>query len=295
MESKATKVFYAPAKLNLFLHVTGHNDQNYHELESLIAFADLYDELHVTQTKEFNLTISGEFAPLIQNEPVETNLCYRTLQVFEQKTGISPKLHLELIKNIPIAAGMGGGSSDAATFLLALNQLYDTHLSFDELLEMAEVLGADVPVCLYQKTCLVHGIGEELSGFIDHPELYILLVNPRIGLSTQKVFQTFHSSGQPFSPSVLPEVKPQYNSLEDLQALFQNTQNDLLQSALEQAPQLQPLIENLTNLPHCLHANMTGSGATCFAVFSNDKHLKEAYSIFFGSNASFWLKTAKLI
>lgn len=245
----------APAKVNLFLHVLGRREDGYHRIESLFAFADKGDFLRFEPASTWRLEITGPFAHQLEQEP--DNLVTRAAKLLWMgigQTGLPP-VAVELVKNLPVAAGIGGGSSDAAAMLLGLKQAFDLDIRFERLMGLATNLGADVPACLLRKACLVRGIGDEIEplGGLFKP-LSVLLVNPLVPVSTKQVFA--HYSG-PFSPA--------HDDLKsNLEVYIRKGQNDLQVAACKIAPQITFVLKNLGQ-----GARMSGSGATCVGIGKN--------------------------
>ena len=184
----------APAKINLFLRICGKNAQGYHLLDSLVAFTKFGDHLTIEPAHKDELVLIGDFASTINTHPKD-NLVIRALNAFRQSGGGIGPLRIVLEKKIPVGAGLGGGSSDAATLLLAINERSKTPLSQDDLYGIGLKLGADVPVCLTRSCHRIANIGEILCPH-DLPKIdAVLLVNPQVSLSTRDVFTNFSGSG----------------------------------------------------------------------------------------------------
>ncbi len=187
MTGQVTKITsIAPAKINLFLHVTGRKDNGYHELQSVFRRLELADRLAISIKRgPPNITVD---APASLGRP-EDNLVWRAASAFLQTTRCEWDIRIELDKQIPVGAGLGGGSSDAASVLLALNELSGGMVSAVDLQEMALGLGADVPFFLLGRDAWVEGVGEVITP-IEMPDRWFLLVNPRVHVSTQEIFQS---------------------------------------------------------------------------------------------------------
>ncbi len=172
----------SPAKLNLFLHITGRRENGYHELQSIFQLIDLYDWLEFTQTEDHQISIDG-----LNDVDIEQNLIYKATQILKpyakQLTGLN--IHLE--KNIPMGAGLGGGSSDAATTLIVVNELWQCGLTIDQLAELGVKLGADVPIFVHGRNAWAEGIGEHLT-FIDLDQKRYIVLKPDCFISTQLLF-----------------------------------------------------------------------------------------------------------
>ena len=253
----------APAKLNLYLHITGRRDDGYHLLDSLFAFTTFGDAITVTPSSSLTLTIDGPFSSAFKKQSVENNLVFRAALLLKNEYAVNTGAHIHLTKNIPISAGLGGGSSDAATILKALNNLWELQSSNEELANIGLSLGADIPACLYQKTALISGIGEQIKPiYLPFQSMVMLLVNPNLPLSTQTVFKQYHQCNAPFSSPVNADL---LKTPLDCAAYH----NDLEPPAMTLLPVINDLIQFLKEQNHCLFARMSGSGPTCFGLFSN--------------------------
>ena len=184
---------FAPAKGNLYLHVTGRRDDGYHLLDSLVAFVDIGDRLRAEPAASLSLAVDGPEAADLAAVG-DNNLVLRAARLLADRAGITVGAALHLHKHLPVAAGIGGGSSDAAAALLALRQLWRLPLDDNTLCALGARLGADVPACLYRRAAWVGGIGERLEPAEPLPEAGILLVNPRRALPTAAVFATVASA-----------------------------------------------------------------------------------------------------
>ena len=185
----------APAKLNLFLRICGKNNAGYHLIDSLVAFTEYGDNLTIYSAEKDELVLTGEFAGTI-NTHIKNNLVIRALNAFRQNGGNIGPLRIILEKKVPVEAGLGGGSSDAAALLLAINEQSKTPLSQKNLYDIGLKLGADVPVCLARGCQRVANIGEVLTPH-DLPKMgAVILVNPGVALSTKDVFKSFAQSNK---------------------------------------------------------------------------------------------------
>lgn len=245
---------FAPAKINLCLHVTGQRADGYHLLDSLVVFCGVGDQIEARPSDGLSLTLSGPFAAGL---PLgEDNLVLRAARAF----GADAEFTLE--KNLPPASGIGGGSADAAAAIRALQRLTGKPGP-----EPAEILalGADLPVCLAGRPTRMRGIGEELSPVPALPEAHLLLVNPRVEVPTPAVFRSLARRDNPGLPDMLPEW-PDCRTFADWLA---RQRNDLEAPALGIAPMIGTVLGDLRKLPGALLARMSGSGATCFALFES--------------------------
>lgn len=253
---------WAPAKLNLYLHVTGRRGDGYHLLDSLVVFADLADTLELSPAPVLTLDVEGPLAG--QAGPVGDNLVLRAARLLAQATGTQRGARMRLVKRIPAAAGLGGGSSDAAAALAGLMRLWDIAPDRVDLPALALRLGADVPVCLAGRPAFVGGIGETIDPAPDLPPAGLLLVNPGTRLPTPAVFAARRGD---FSSSARFATPPA--DAAGLAALLAGRGNDLTGAACGLAPQIGDVLAALAGLPGCLLARMTGSGATCFGLFDD--------------------------
>ena len=255
----------APAKINLFLRIYGKNTSGYHLIDSLIAFTTFGDHLTIEPAPKDEFVLIGDFASAIKTHPKD-NLVLRALDAFRQSGGVIDPVKIVLDKKIPVGAGLGGGSSNAATLLLALNKQSKKPLSQDTIYDIGLRLGADVPVCLSRSCQRIANIGEVLTPH-DLPTVNaVLLVNPCIPLSTSEVFANFSSSnakyGSRFSGSL---------SLLDAADLVK-IGNDLTETAATLVPQINHCLGELLAATGVIAAAMSGSGSSCFAFFDNSEN-----------------------
>lgn len=252
----------APAKVNLFLHVTGRRDDGYHLLDSLAVFADVSDTLRATSSEGLTLSITGHFAASLSAEP--DNLVLRAARALAEAAGIEPRAAIELEKNLPIASGIGGGSADAAAALRLLCRLWGLDPEPRLLLDIAASLGADVTVCLAGRPARMQGIGERLSTAPALPNIGLVLVNPGVAVATPAVFRA--RNGGYSKPAQLPAGWADAEAMADDLALCSN---DLEVAAIGLCPQIADVLVAIAAEPDCLLARMSGSGATCFGFFAD--------------------------
>ena len=267
----------ANAKINLYLHVTGKRDDGYHTLDSLVVFADIGDNINVKlndhgtergteRGNEIVLSVTGPFAKEIPSG--EDNLVIRAAKFLQQRYSIHPSAHISLEKNLPPASGIGGGSADAAATIRALAGLWQIDLSQENETEfnkiLARELGADVPVCLKNQNVFMGGIGEIFIPAPALPPFWMVLVNPGCRVSTPEVFSGRKGA---FSKSAVFNEHPA--NLGELIQIISRLDNDLFASAVELAPEIRDVISALEKLDGALLARMSGSGATCFAIFAS--------------------------
>ena len=260
----------APAKINLFLHIVGRREDGRHELESIFAFADIGDRLRLERSDNFSLTLSGPFADDLGEAGTgeNDNLVIRAAKKLAARVGQAAyPVAIRLEKNLPVAAGIGGGSADAAAALRGLSELWDAQLPADQMHELALQLGADVPACLAGATARVTGIGEivEPSQASIH-NFHAVLVNPRVHLSTAAVFNGYREASSVFSDRLdqWPDGVDQ-----DLLGALAGCHNDLSEAAITEVPVIADVLGTLQDQQQCRIARMSGSGATCFGLFDS--------------------------
>ena len=279
------------AKINLLLKVTGRRNDGYHLLDSLVGFCEFGDRLEISLNEaQDEIITEGTFGREID----ENNIIKKTLEKFRETTNWEQPVRIRLEKEIPIGAGLGGGSSDAATTLRLLSQIPSSPpLTRKELFNMALELGADVPVCLHRKTTRMQGIGEKLALLPPLPELPILLVNPNCRLETKNVFGAFRGNYSEPIDSYLFEKSWSQETLEDL--LRSKQQNDLYDAAVSLVPQISKVLTLLRELPGVIGVGMSGSGATCFAIFKQSKAAKMNEALERLNETTWWHKLTYLL
>jgi 4-diphosphocytidyl-2-C-methyl-D-erythritol kinase len=277
----------APAKINLTLRVLGRRADGYHELESLVAFADLADTLTLQSGGAISLDVCGPFAG--SSGATSDNLVLKATAALGGCVGGLKAGHFQLEKNIPVAAGIGGGSADAAAALRLLARANDLALDDARLMVAALQTGADVPVCLTSRACIMRGLGERLSPPLDLPRLAAVLVNPGVALATKDVFARY---GDTFDARPNPAVVPQrYDALIEW---LEHHENDLTQAAIACVPVIGEVLARLRHAPGCRLARMSGSGATCFALFSSAGESAAAAWMLQSQRPDWWICPASI-
>ena len=257
-----TLVCPAPAKLNLFLHVVGRRDDGYHLLQTLFRFIDLNDTLH------FTLRDDGQVCRLnaLEGVPPEQDLCVRAARLLQQESGCKLGVDIEVEKRIPMGGGLGGGSSDAATTLLALNKLWGLGLSRERLMALGLTLGADVPVFVFGDNAFAEGVGERLQAYA-LPEAWYVVLCPPVHVPTAKIFT--HSELTRNTISMTMRALPKGEVFRAGRQAGLN--NDLQAVACKLYPEV---AEHLAWLAQFAPAMMTGSGACVFAEFATESEAK---------------------
>ena len=250
--------------------MTGRRKDGYHLLDSLVGFCGFGDRLEISSSEaQDEIITEGTFG----REVGDNNIIRKTLEKFRETTQWEQPVRIRLEKEIPIGAGLGGGSSDAATTLKLLTQIPNSpSLTGKELFKIALDLGADVPICLQRKTARMQGIGERLNILQPFPKLPIVLVNPNRKLETKNVFGAFKGNYSKPIDSCLIEKTWSQEKLENLLASKQ--QNDLHEAAVSLVPEISEVLALLRKLPGIIGVGMSGSGATCFAIFKQGKTAK---------------------
>ncbi len=263
----------ARAKINLYLHVTGRRDDGYHDLNSMVVFGDfIADDIVVTKSNIFSMDVMGPFAPHISSTPIEHNLLYKSVKAIEDFAHRSLPCHITLTKNIPIGAGLGGGSSDAAMTIKLLEDLYDIPIPPKEKNDILQSLGADVPVCYHQKPLCFSGVGDVLSPAPPIPDFYILLIWPNVYGNTATVFQQYKGA---FSKPVT--TPSSFSTFCEFIDFLKTTNNDLDKPAQELYPDIKSVLSFLQNQDGCSIARMTGSGSCVFGIFEDEQSCKDAH------------------
>jgi 4-diphosphocytidyl-2-C-methyl-D-erythritol kinase len=278
----------APAKVNLTLHVTGQRDDGYHLLDSLVVFAGVCDQLSATIASDLKISVHGPFS---NGVPVdETNLMIRAAQVLRRVRGVIQGASLTLEKHLPHAAGIGSGSSDAATTLAMLAKLWGVApLAADH--PAVAALGADVPVCLAAPNPMrMSGIGDELMPVTKLPACAIVLVRPKVAVPTAQVFAKMtNKNGTAMSP--MPE-RADYDAFV---AWLREQRNDMEMAATQIAPEISAVIAKLKSLPAVSVAGMSGSGATCFGLVKDMATARHVARIVQVSQMEWWVAPAEVL
>jgi 4-diphosphocytidyl-2-C-methyl-D-erythritol kinase len=270
----------APAKVNLHLHVLGRRPDGYHEIDSLVAFADIGDHLHAAPAAQLSLTLGGPEAAGLAGLG-DDNLVLRAARHLAADAGIAAGAALDLEKHLPVAAGLGGGSSDAAAALTVLAKLW--RLPAESAAGVAARLGADVPVCLHGRPAWVGGFGERITPAPGLPQAGILLANPRIALPTAAVFKA--RRGAFGTPGRFAPMPADARGLAKALALCRN---DLTEAAIALVPEIAVVLARLEALPGALFARMSGSGASCFALFADRTAAAGAARILAAAEPGWW-------
>ena len=282
-----TKVF-APAKINLFLHIGDKRADGYHELESLVAFADVGDDLTFASADKTTLAVNGPFASSLAGE--SDNLVLRAAAGAAVLAGHDIPTSITLTKNLPVASGIGGGSSDAAATLRAfLLEWPSENVKLADFVELAKTLGADVPVCFFGHSAWMYGIGDGIER-TDLPELPAVLVNPGVAVSTRDVFAALHDK----SGTDILDWPQDFRDADAVVDFLKIVRNDLEAPALAIAPRIGAALEALRTAPGIRLARMSGSGATCFGLFADKAAADAAAQAISAAHPQWWVKATML-
>jgi len=279
---------HAPAKLNLFLHVTGQRRDGYHTLESLFAFTQVGDTVTIAPSNKPGLTITGPFARELNAVTCEDNLVCKAAQAVALKAGRDVDVHITLEKNLPIASGIGGGSADAAAVILGLNSFWQLNWDMLTMEVIALTLGADVPACLYKSPLYVTGVGEVIQ-VVELPKSYgVVLVNPSVGVSTPAVFSAYKNTSSAGFDTELNAYIPRDDTA-FIDFLLTKTQNSLQEAAQSICPAVSSILDVLKKQPKTLFSQMSGSGATCFSLFDTQADAEKVADVLKVQYPDWWV------
>jgi 4-diphosphocytidyl-2-C-methyl-D-erythritol kinase len=277
----------APAKVNLTLHVLGRRPDNYHEITSLVVFARLGDRLTLAPGSGFALSVSGPTAASAGD--IDSNLVLKAARALDERIEGLTRGRFVLVKELPVAAGLGGGSADAAAALRLLARANGLSLDDPRLREAARATGADVPVCLDPRPRTMRGIGEKLSEPLDLPSLPAVLVNPRVAVPTKDVFAALAAPAL----GAVPEAEEGTRFPASPAGLIEQVaagRNDLEPPAIKVAPVIAEVLAALRALPGCCLARMSGSGATCFGLFDTDQSAAAGAKTLRAAHPTWWVE-----
>tara|TARA_Y100000996_G_C22503249_1_gene635312 strand:+ start:300 stop:1184 length:885 start_codon:yes stop_codon:yes gene_type:complete len=274
----------APAKINLFLNVRSKLPSGLHEIESLVVFSDVCDEINIIKSSKTSINFNGIMGKDLPS--YKNNIILKAINFIKSNFKIKSHVSILLRKNIPVSAGLGGGSSDAASVIIGLCKLWNINIDNINIDQIVEEIGADVPVCLKRSPALVNGIGEKVDTIKSLPSMNALLINPKIALSTIEVFDQFDKLN-----SFSIDVKSNNQKLDLDNLAYLN--NDLEDAAMALVPAIKEVLNNLKKANGCKFARMSGSGATCFGIFDKKENLFDAEKVF-SKNLDWWVKPTKI-
>ncbi len=271
----------ARAKINISLDVTGKRKDGYHDVLMVMQTVNLFDKITIRKIKKDDLKIKTNLAYL----PTDNrNLVHKVIQHIKEIKGIKTGLHIELFKVIPVSAGLGGGSSDAAMAILGMNSMFRLNMELEEMMAIGLKFGADIPYCLIGGTALAEGIGEQITKLPNFPYCYVVLAKPGINVSTPYVYQHLN-----LNTIVHPETKTILDAIElkDLQSIGHHMHNVLEDVTIKEYPIIQKIKEDMIQYG-ALGAMMSGSGPTVFGLFDNKKKAyKTGYQLKYHNYAKF--------
>lgn len=260
----------ALAKINLGLDVLGKRENGYHDVRMVMQTITLHDKVKITKIEADRVEVTTNLYYLPNNE---NNIAYKAAMMLKEEFGITQGVRIRLDKQIPVAAGLAGGSANAAAVLKGMNRLFNLRLSQKELMERGVKLGADVPYCILQGTVLAEGIGEKLTALAPMPKCHILIAKPPISVSTKKVYEALDSKAIVQHPNIDGVIGGlEFNSIE---GVAQNMGNVLEQVTINEYPVVQELKEIMMS-QGALNAMMSGSGPTVFGIFKKEADAKNA-------------------
>ena len=269
---------FAPAKINLSLHVTGQRTDGYHLLDSLVVFVDVGDRLFFEAADKLLLTVTGPRAAGVPTD--SSNLVLRAAKLLDANKGA----RITLEKNLPAASGIGGGSSDAAAAMRGLCRLWQVEPSNDVI-----ALGADLPVCMKAQPTRMRGIGDQLTGIQQLPDTWLVLVNPNVEVATPEVFLRLVDKAQPPMGAI-----PDFHLAQDFADWLKTTRNDLQAPAIEIEPLIGEVISVIEAQHGCLISRMSGSGATCWGLFATKKAADDAAAAIQSLKPDWWSTATKI-
>ncbi len=266
----------AYAKINLFLNVFNKTKDNLHNLKSLVCFIDLYDEIIISESNKFSIIIKGPFKNFVKKRE---NIIEKTFIIFSQFSGSKTNYKILLNKKIPVTAGLGGGSADAAAVLQGLNFLNKKKIKKKDLFKLAMKIGSDVPACLYNKNVFFSGYGQILSKAPKIPPVSVLLINPYKELSTKKVFNIYKKK---------KSIKKSNFVYKNFFSWILEQNNDLQKYAEKFIPEIKKMIKFLSSSKNCFFSKMTGSGPTVFGLFKKEIDAKKANLLLKKKHPKWW-------
>ncbi len=259
------------AKINLGLDVLRRRPDGYHEVKMVMQTIRLFDKLHLIKRMDNNITVDTNLSYLPNNE---NNLVYRAADLLKKEFDLKEGVHIRLYKYIPVAAGMAGGSSDAAAVLFGMNQMYQLGLTLEQLMERGVTIGADVPYCLMRGTALAEGIGEKLTRLPACPNCYVLIAKPGINVSTKMVYENLHAN----ELSIHPDIN---GMIAEMARGNLKKMSDKMGNVLETVTTVKyPIINTIKEFMKdhgALGAMMSGSGPTVFGLYTDLTTAKQAY------------------
>lgn len=282
------RIYFSPAKINLFLEVLSKRVDGYHNINSLMCLCNVGDYLKITENSKFELNIDGPFKVCLQN--MTQNIILNVFEIFKKKFSLKKNIKITLYKNLPISSGIGGGSSNAATAFKCFENFFKLQIDKKLRDNILLSIGADVPFCYHGKPSLVSGIGDKIKSIKFLPDFFILLVNPLIKISTKEIFQKIKNFSS--KKTFLPNKEVSKNTITDI---LINSNNDLESLVVKKYPEIGKILNLLKKDTNSLLTRMSGSGSTCFALFDSEKELTEAYLKISELKKNCWIEKGKIL
>jgi 4-diphosphocytidyl-2-C-methyl-D-erythritol kinase len=281
---------FAPAKINLYLNITGKRDDGFHLLDSLCAFTTIGDRITIEPAKELSLTLTGRFAWGIAHDDIRTNLVWRAAEALADHLKRKPNVAITLEKNIPAGAGLGGGSSDAAATIKGLLEYWNTTIAPEDLKTILQSLGSDVSACYEATPLIMRGVGDVILPAPTLPALHLVLVYPNKPSSTPAAYKAFKG---PFSQDAA--VPASFGSVNDLVGFLKTQVNDLCVPAVQSVPEIDEVLTLMREEDGILLPQMSGSGSACFGIFKTDAHAERAAESLSRSYPEWWVQRGGLL
>ena len=254
------------AKINLSLNITGKNKQNYHKIHSIFAFLDIFDKIEIQPSDKYSLIIKNNQQLAGQKD----NLITKIINLLKKEY---PKIHnnftITLEKNIPIGAGLGGGSSNAGAILLAFNQIFNLNLSNQQLINLAIQVGSDIPFFTQKNAAIIENIGDKIQPIDHFTNMKCVIINPNIKLSTKDVFDNFN-------PKDASKVHYNNHRINDFLKI---ARNDLAKSACQLATPIKEILTFINALDNVKYSQMSGSGSTCYVIFQEGVNIDQQLAV----------------
>lgn len=284
----------ANAKINLYLRVTNKRDDGYHELSSLMMFCDFGDEITISSSSENSLSITGEFShDLHENEKSldknSSNILAKTLWALAEYTQETPSFYIDLDKKIPLGAGLGGGSANAAALARILCKYWYIDCEKPQFQKLLFNIGADVPACFYNKPCLIESAGENIEPAPRLFDLNALLIYPMAHSSTGNIFKNLNQNFN--APIKNPN---QFENNDAFINFLKETDNDLKEPAIQSTPVIADALTALNKQANLDHANMSGSGSACFGIFKSNEDVLKAQEKIKSLHPTWWTQAVIL-
>lgn len=278
-------IVQANAKINLALHITNKMENGFHQLETIVTFAEFADEINIQKNNEIKMKIIGEQAKNLDGK----NIIIKTAEMMKKYTDSNQGAEIILDKKLPVASGMGGGSSNAAATIMALKELWGSNIGQAKIMEIAKKLGADVPMCIIGKPLMAKGIGEKITLIENMPEFAIVAVNPQKKLESKKVFENLKKINNPPLEKI-----PKTENMGEWIEWLKNCRNDMTDAASKLMPEIKKCLKIIESTEPKI-TRMTGAGATCFGLYTSIEDAQNAQEKIKMKHPNWWVKSGKTI